>query len=60
MIPLKRKEITGRIFVSINGEDVLWDTLSPEMQKEISIELNRRAVKAALLASGYTIKEKPA
>ncbi len=60
VISTKRKKITGRIFVSINGEDVLWDTLSQEKKEEISYALNKRAVKAFLEASGYIVKEKPA
>jgi hypothetical protein len=41
-----RKQITSRIFVSINGEYVLWDDLAEDQQKEISMELNDRAMRA--------------
>ncbi len=41
-----KKEITTRIHVMIDGEDHLWETLSPEKQKEIGIKLNDRALRA--------------
>jgi hypothetical protein len=56
---LRRKEITGTLYVSIDGVDVLWDTLTLEQKTEISDVLNKRAVKAALLAQGFTIREIP-
>ncbi|MDF2538850.1 MAG: hypothetical protein K0S76_1871 [Herbinix sp.] len=43
---MKRKELTYTIFVSINGEDVPWDSLSKERKKEISIALTDRAMQA--------------
>jgi hypothetical protein len=52
----KSKEITYRIFVSINGEDVPWDSLTKEKQREISIALNDRAMQAI----GYRRVEKTA
>lgn len=52
----KRKEITATIYVEINGENHRWDDLTEQKQKEISIELNRRAMESI----GYRIKEKTA
>ena len=49
-----KKEITCSISVSIDGVDVPWDSLSKEKQKEISIELNNRAMEAI----GYKKVEK--
>lgn len=46
IIITKRKDITYRIFVSISGVDIPWDTLSLEKKKEISKELNDRAMRA--------------
>lgn len=51
-----RKEITATIYVEINGENHRWDDLTEQRQKEISIELNRRAMESI----GYRIKEKTA
>jgi hypothetical protein len=56
---LSRKEITGTMYVSIDGVDVPWESLTMEKKIEISDVLNRRAVKAALLAQGFTIRELP-
>ncbi len=56
---MNRKEITGTLYVCIDGVNVPWDTLTLEQKTEISDVLNRRAVKAALLAQGFTIKEIP-
>jgi len=42
----KRKEMTYKIYVNINGVDVPWDSLSAEEKRKISIELNDRAVRA--------------
>jgi len=53
-----RKEITGRVFVSIDGVDVPWDSLSQEQRIEISTELNKRAVTAFYQAKGYKVKAK--
>ena len=50
----RRKEITATIYVEINGECHRWDDLSEEKQKEISIELNKRAMEAI----GYRVKDK--
>lgn len=51
-----KKEITGTIYVSINGVYHDWDDLTKEKQDEISITLNDRAV----LSIGYKHKEKTA
>lgn len=40
------KELTYRLFVTINGEEVPWNSLSPEEKKKISIELNDRAMRS--------------
>ena len=53
---MARKEITYRLFVSINGVDVPWDELDQEKQNEISIILNDRAVQSL----GYRRKDKTA
>jgi hypothetical protein len=45
VIFLKRKDMQARIFVSINGIDVLWEELTLEQKKAISTELNKRAMK---------------
>lgn len=50
------KEITSTIYVSINGTYQRWDDISPELQEEISITLNDRAVQAM----GYRRKDKTA
>jgi hypothetical protein len=42
----RNKEITYEIFVSINGVDVPWNSLSQEKKEEISMELNDRAMRA--------------
>lgn len=41
-----KKELTVVIHVMIDGEDHLWETLSKEIQKEIGIALNDRALRA--------------
>jgi len=41
-----KKELTVVIHIIIDGEDHLWDTFSKEQQKEISIALNDRALRA--------------
>ncbi|MBH1941680.1 hypothetical protein I5677_12325 [Mobilitalea sibirica] len=51
-----KKEITSTIYVSINGEYRLWDSLSMEEKKDISINLNDRAMQAI----GYQRKDKTA
>lgn len=38
---------TVRIHVSIDGEYHLWESLTPEKQKEIGLALNDRALRAA-------------
>jgi len=57
---MKRKKITGRVFVSINGADVPWENLSLEKRAEISAEFNKRFITAFYQAKGYQIKEKTA
>ena len=53
---MTKKEITYKLFVSIDGIDVPWNSLSVEKKKEISIVLNDRAIQAA----GYVRKDKTA
>lgn len=43
---MKRKEITVTIYVEINGECHRWDGVTEQRQKEISIELNKRAMQS--------------
>lgn len=53
----KGNELTYRIFVTIDGIEVPWDSLSEEKKKEISIELNDRAMRSI----GYRpVKDKTA
>lgn len=40
--------------VSINGKDVLWDSLPKEEQKKIGMELNKRALESI----GYKMENK--
>jgi len=40
------KELAYKIFVIIDGIKVPWDSLSSEKKKEISIELNDRAMRS--------------
>ena len=42
--------MTVRIHIMIDGQYIPWDSLDPELQRKIGIELNDRAMKAA----GYT------
>lgn len=51
-----KKEITATLYVEIDGVCHRWDELSEEKQKEISIELNRRAMESI----GYRVKDKTA
>jgi len=53
---VKRKELTYEIYVSINGVDVPWNSLSEEEKRKISIELNDRAMQAI----GFIRKDKTA
>ena len=41
-----RKPMTVRIHIKIDGQYHLWESLSPEKQKEIGIALNDRALRA--------------
>lgn len=50
------KEITATVYVTINGKNYLWDSLTKEKKREISIELNDRAMQSI----GYRRKEKTA
>ena len=52
---MKEKQITGRLFVSIHGVDIPWETLASGIKEEISAELTDRAMSAI----GYRRKEKP-
>lgn len=48
------REITATIYVCIDGINHNWDGLPKDKQKEISIALNDRAIKAI----GYIRKDK--
>jgi hypothetical protein len=39
--------MTVRIHVRVDGQYVPWESLSIQKQKEIAVELNERAMKAA-------------
>ena len=41
-----KKQLTTRVHIKIDGEYHLWETLTPEKQKEIGIALNDRALRA--------------
>jgi hypothetical protein len=41
-----KTKYTTRIHIKIDGEYHLWETLSPEKQKEIGIAINDRALRA--------------
>ena len=40
------KELTYRMFVSINGEVVPWNSLPQDKKEEVSITLNDRAMRS--------------
>jgi hypothetical protein len=41
------KEITGRAKIKIDGEYQLWDSITPERQKEIGQKLNDKSLRSA-------------
>jgi hypothetical protein len=41
------KEIVGRAQIKIDGEYQSWDSISPEMQKEIGLKLNDKSLRSA-------------
>ncbi len=64
-----KKQITGRLFVSIQGEDIPWEELPFERRNEIGAELTDRMIQAlgykcreermgAISAAGSIIKSK--
>lgn len=55
---MKRKKITGRAFVEIDGVNVPWDSLSSEKRTEISTVITKRFLTAFYQAQGCTIKFK--
>lgn len=50
---MNKKQITGRMFVRIHGEDIPWETLEYEKKEEISEALVDRIMQAM----GYRRKE---
>lgn len=49
-----KKQITGRLFVNIHGEDIPWEALTSEQKEELIIKLTDRVMQAI----GYRRKGK--
>lgn len=51
---MAKKELTGVILIRVDGELTPWETLPAEQRREISNELNERALNAL----GYVRSDK--
>jgi hypothetical protein len=50
---LNKNQITGRMFVTVHGEDIPWEALTYERKEEISMMLTDRVMQTV----GYRRKE---